>query len=859
MVKKLQGLLWAIGMVSGMAASAAAQELPSPGSPVLREGDSPVETLRERPQPATTVKDWVAQIEAVTVQVTAVKLERSETGLDIVLETAEGKPLQVDATKFRAEGNRLIAEIPNAVLALPEGQAFSAENPTADIASVQVAQQDVNTIRVSVAGTSAPPTTEVTLKTGGLAYSLNPAADEPDEEIVVTGEGQRGYRVPNASVGTRTDTPTRDVPFSVQVLPRDLLRDQNVTSINDALKNVPGAVPTLIPSFNNASFNIRGFRTGNFVNLSPNSDILKDGIADPTNLFGVQFTNIERIEVLKGPASVLFGRGTPGGTINLITKQPLSIPLYEVEATVGSFDFYRGAIDFSGPLNESKTVLYRLNASYQDSGSFVDFLENRNILVAPVISFALSDRTKLTLDFEYQEARTDGFSTGLPLVGTILSNPNGKIPRSRNVGEPYFFSDTKIISAGYNFEHKFSDDWSIRNVFRASFYDLDEIRNSVSRLGSDNRTVSRDIFDTITYYNAYTLVTDVTGKFNTGSVEHKLLFGFDLSRVDNTRTFFGDGTIPPLDIFNPIYNQPFSIIPGGGEFRFDQASLTDSLGIYVQDQIKLTENLKLLLGARFDTYKQTDRDFVSNDSFSQSGSNLSPRFGLVYQPIQPISLYASYSESFTPVISGVFSNRADGSPFKPERGRQYEVGIKADLSNKLSATLAFFDLTRSNVLTDDPNDSRFSIQTGEQNSQGIELNVSGEILPGWNIYGGYTYTNARLTSDTTFPVGNRLQTSPQNAFSLWTSYELQKGDLKGLGFGLGFFYVGDRAGDLANSFMIPSYFRTDASIFYKQDRLRISLNFRNLFNIDYFETAQNRNRIVPGAPFEVQGTISWRF
>jgi len=313
MVKKLQGLLWAIGMVSGMAASAAAQEPLSPDSPVLRVGDSPVETLRERPKPATTVKEWVAQIEAATVQVTGVKLERSETGLDIVLETAEGKPLQVDATKFRAEGNRLIAEIPNAVLALPDVPGFSAENPTADIATVQVVQQDINSIRVIVTGTNALPKQEVTLKTGELAYSLNPVGDEPDEEIVVTGEGQRGYRVPNASVGTRTDTPTRDVPFSVQVLPRDLLRDQNVTSINDALRNVPGAVPTLIPSFNNASFNIRGFRTGNFVNLSPNSDILKDGIADPTNLFGVQFTNIERIEVLKGPASVLFGRGTPRG------------------------------------------------------------------------------------------------------------------------------------------------------------------------------------------------------------------------------------------------------------------------------------------------------------------------------------------------------------------------------------------------------------------------------------------------------------------------------------------------------------------------------------------------------------------
>jgi iron complex outermembrane receptor protein len=245
MVRKWQGLLWAIGMVSGMAASAAAQEPLSSGSPVLPVGDSPVETLRERPQPPTTVKEWVAQIEAATVQVTGVKLERSETGLDIVLETAEGKPLQVDATKFRTEGNSLFAEIPNAVLALPEGQAFTAETPTADIALVQVTQQEGSNIRVSVSGNTALPTTEVTLKTGKFVYSLNPEGEEEEIEIVVTAEReQQGYLVPNTSVGTRTDTPLRDIPASIQIVPKQVLEEQQVDSLNEALKNVPGTIQT---------------------------------------------------------------------------------------------------------------------------------------------------------------------------------------------------------------------------------------------------------------------------------------------------------------------------------------------------------------------------------------------------------------------------------------------------------------------------------------------------------------------------------------------------------------------------------------------------------------------------------------
>jgi iron complex outermembrane receptor protein len=312
MVRKWQGLLWAIGMVSGMAASAAAQELPSPSSPVLPVGD--------RPQPATTVKDWLAQIEATAVQVTGVKLERSETRLDIVLETAEGKPLQVDATKFRTEGNSLIAEIPNAVLALPEGQAFTAENPAADIASVQVAQQDVNTIRVSVAGTSAPPTTEVTLKTGGLAYSLNPAADEPDEEIVVTGERQQGYRVPNASTGSRTDTPIRDLPFSVQVVPLELLQDRQVQRVNEALRTIAGVTPGQSSQSAFEEYIIRGF-SGNFAG----GNILRNGLRDDSNISGIALPNIEQIEVLKGPAGALFGQGSSGGTVNELAAVPIPL------------------------------------------------------------------------------------------------------------------------------------------------------------------------------------------------------------------------------------------------------------------------------------------------------------------------------------------------------------------------------------------------------------------------------------------------------------------------------------------------------------------------------------------------------
>lgn len=274
------------------------------------------------------------------------------------------------------------------------------------------------------------------------------------------------------------------------------------------------------------------------------------------------------------------------------------------------------------------------------------------------------------------------------------------------------------------------------------------------------------------------------------------------------------------------------------------------------DQVNLTSNLKLLLGGRFDTSSSTSKDELANTESSQSSDAFTPRFGIVYQPIEPISLYASYSRSFTPPQSGT---TFDGTLFQPERSTQYEVGIKADISSKLSATLAFYDLTKSNILTDDPDHLNFSIAIGEQRSRGIELGLSGEILPGWKFYGGYAYTDAQITDDNTYPVGNRLNNTPENAFNLWTTYEIQKGSLQGLGFGVGFFFVGDRQGDLANTFKLPSYFTTDAAIFYKRGQLRTQLNFKNLFDVDYFDTPLSDLRVFPGEPFTVQGTISWEF
>jgi outer membrane receptor protein involved in Fe transport len=308
-------------------------------------------------------------------------------------------------------------------------------------------------------------------------------------------------------------------------------------------------------------------------------------------------------------------------------------------------------------------------------------------------------------------------------------------------------------------------------------------------------------------------------------------------------------------VFNPIYGRsPTTTVIGSfGESGLRQQ--TNSLGIYLQDQVALQDNLKFLLGGRFDFIDRKYEDLINNTESSGSDSAFSPRFGIVYQPIPAISLYGSYTSSFTPPGGSYFFG-VDSS-FEPERGNQYEVGIKADFNEQLSATLSLFDLTRTNVTTADPNDPNVSIQVGEQNSRGVELNLAGEILPGWNIFAGYAYVDARITEDNTLIPGSRLSNSANNSFNIWTSYEIQKGNLQGLGAGIGLFYVGDRA-NFDNTYDVPSYLRTDASIFYNRDKFRAALNFKNLFDIEYFESSLG-NRVYYGQPFTVQGTVSWQF
>lgn len=790
------------------------------------------------PQPATTVTEWLAQIEALPVQITEVRVETTEAEkLQMVLATLEG---ELSVPDIRTVDNILTAEIANAALS----ETFSQANPAAGIEHVSVMQLPGDKVRIAITGENSPPVVEVSSVETGLVLAVTPGtaevAEEDEVEVTVTAERQEdeGYNPSSASTATRTDIPLRDIPQSIQVVPRQVIEDRNPDTIIEATETVSGVV-----------FN------GGFTD-APTGSVIIRGFAQPqqfrngfrdTDREGVSaLGTVEQIEVLKGPASVLFGAVEPGGIINVVTRQPLSDPTYNLSFEVGNRNFFKPSVDLSGPINKEKSVLYRFIAGYQKSNSFQELGDTDTLTIAPSIAIKFGDRTSLNLFYEYVD-----YSGSPPESYSFLLSDGSRPPRSFSSSYPFAFRDITTQKFGYRFNHEFSDDWQIRHNFSATITDavdgeafpLALIDDRILELGVDDRE-----FTDNNYYGNI----DVLGKFNTGSISHQLLIGFEANRTEDTFAF-SEGTVPNLDIFNPNYN-----VPRPTDFApiFADANFITSYGLYLQDQIDILKNLKLLVGGRFDWISQ--RTEVEGETpQEQDDSAFSPRVGLVYQPSDTVSLYASYSRSFLPT----FGSSLNGEAFEPTRGTQYEVGAKTDfLDGRLSATLAAYQLNRSNITTPDPSNPDFSIQVGEQRSRGIELDVTGEILPGWNVTAAYAYTDAEITEDNEFSDGNRLTNVPDHQASLWTTYEIQSGDLEGLGFGLGLFYVGERQGDLDNSFSLSDYLRTDLALFYRKNRFKAALNFRNLFNTDYFRASDGGDLFLfRGKPFTVVGSVSWEF
>jgi iron complex outermembrane recepter protein len=786
-------------------------------------------------------------------RVTGIELNETNKGLEVILKTAAGGQRLVPL--ILPEGNKLVIDILDANLAFGIRNGVTKANPAPGIKAIALTKVDASSLRLTITGETQAPRAEVVPSRQNLVLSINPqrttAQTKPEQEIeiIATGAGTTdNYYVPDASSGTRTDTPIRDIPQSIQVIPQEILEDQQVNRLDEALSNVSGTTFGGALGNTGLNFNIRGF---------DETPVLLDGFRQfgSVSLGSPEIANLDRVEVLKGPASILYGEVQPGGVINLVSKQPLKTPSYEAELSLGNREFVEPNIDFSAPLTEDGKLAYRLNALYRHNDGFIDFAQDFDRwFIAPVVSWQIGKNTDLTVQLEY----TDEIA---PLENGLVASGDGiveDVPFERNISELDDFTDKQRLNLGYNLEHRWSKNWKLRNAFRYNNRNIKDLSVLPFEFEENTGTLTRFSGLRQTNIKSYSLQTNVVGEFTTGAIAHTLLMGVDLNRTDEVEdTKIGSNPLL-LNIFDPVYEAiteaDFDEIPA----TFDLDTQTDRLGVYLQDQVAIADQLKLLAGLRYDTVEKNVVDNASNSETTQNDDAVIPRIGIVYQPIPALSLYGSYSQSFTPSAE----TTSNGDPLTAERGKGFEVGVKSELfAKKVLATLAYFNITKQNVANPDPIDPLSSIATGEEQSQGIEFDLSGEILPGWKLITSYAYIDAEVAEDSVIPVGNRLYNTPEHSASLWTTYEIQQGNLQGLGFGGGFNFVGERQGDLDNSFTVDSYFLANAAIFYQQDDWRLALNFKNLFDLDYISATNNSrtNGNEPGAPLTVIGSVAVKF
>jgi iron complex outermembrane receptor protein len=793
------------------------------------------------------VKKLLAQAAPAPLNITGVKLNRGASGIEVVLETAG----TIGTLTPQAIGNLLYFDIPNATIVQP----FQAANPAPGVGNVTVTQLNSSSVRVAITGTNGAPQATVIANEAGANPPPVAQTAEPELEINVTGGLRDSYRKPNASSVTGTNTPIIETPFSVQVIPQAIIRDRQSRDVKDAIGNVSGVTYNGdVQSRSGGTFSIRGFSGVATLRDGFRQFGIGEGQTQPVT----EIANLEAVEVLKGPASILYGAIEPGGLINLVSKKPLSTPFYEVEVQGGSRNLISPRFDASGPLTADGKVLYRVNGLYQSINSVRNLTQpDQKSFIAPTIAWKVGDKTNLSISAEYIDSNRPA-DFGVPAIGTSVAN----VPRDRIINEPTDRVTNQSLNVGYMLDHQFSDNWKLRNAFRYASnqyaFDVvalplgfDETTNTVNRFFATQEAKTQD----------YTFQTNLTGEFATGDIKHKLLVGADYVRREGRLvSSLGDPT--DLDLFNPVYGV---VKPNKADLLGFGGSSTsgNSFGFFVQDQVDVTKNLKLLAGVRYDTLSQNIINIPGTNTepgeTSLTASALTPRLGLLYQFNDRLSAYGSYSQSFAPNSGTTVS----GAALEPQRGKGYEIGVKSDLiDGKLFATLAYFDIAKQNVPLTDPENPLFSIASGEQRSRGIELDIAGEPAPGLKLVASYAYTDAQVAADSDPTlVGKKLFGVPEHAASFWATYELQQGEMKGLGFGAGLNFKGDRQGDLDNTYQLGSYLTADAAIFYKKDDWRFGLNFKNITDAKYVESSfgspASANNF--GDPFTVVASVAVRF
>ena len=658
----------------------------------------------------------------------------------------------------------------------------------------------------------------------------------------------QGYRATRSASATRTDTSIHETPQSISVVAKDAVEDLGATRLQDALDYAGG-----VGRANNfggqglTTFTVRGFTTGEFYR---NGFPINRGYPNMPDA-----NTIERLEVLRGPATMLYGRGDPGGTFNVVSKQPLPERTVTLGSQFNDQGMKRGTLDASGPLDEEGRLAYRLNVVGEGGDTFRDHVDTERYGIAPVLTWQVSDATRLMFegDFMRNNAPLDrGMTRYAKQVGSASRD---SFFGEKDVGKLH--NDNNM--AQLRFDHLLNDDWTLGGGVQWLDGSLKGNAVEANGIAADGRTLGRNFNYRKLEWTDQDVQLNLTGRFDTAGVQHTLLTGIEYEDYDYQSIIqrsSGAAGAYPIDLFDPVYGQPRPALTRTP--THDQENLK-TYAAFVQDQVALTDKLKVLAGARFERFEHDYETYVPGGrSWQVSDNAVTPRMGVSYDLTETFAIYADTARSFKPNTG---ASRLGGG-FAPEKGKSYEMGIKWEaLDQQLSVDAAIYQIEKRNVLTTDPVDSTFSVAAGEVRSRGFDVNVAGNLSPEWRVIGGYAYVDAEVTKDNVLRSGTRLLNIPKNSFSLLNMYEFQDGILKGLGLGGGLKYVDERAGQTANTgFSMGSYTVVDLLSFYKvNDKVRLNLDLKNLFDREYEEGAFGNVYAYPGAPRTLQLGIAYTF
>ena len=661
------------------------------------------------------------------------------------------------------------------------------------------------------------------------------------------GEGVRRYQARRSGSATKTDTPLDEVPQAVSVIPATVLDDLRSPRIEKALDYAGGvARQNDFGGLTMYEYSIRGLTT---------SEFYKDGFSVNRGYMNPQDpSNVERIDVLKGPASSLYGRGDPGGTINIVSKRPQNDRFARLDLSAVRWDRYRSSLDVNTPLDDEGTMLYRMNLAVEDNKSFRDYRSSERQFFAPAFSWELSPQTRLLVQAEVIRS-SQVFDRGVVAPNDHL----GSVSRSDFFGEPGDGEiDNNNESLQAEIEHDLNASWTVRLASHYKQGRLNGGATEASFLADDARTLNREYrYRDFDWQDSITQL-ELRGLVYTGDIEHNLLIGTEYERYAKDERLMRTRPISTIDIREPVYGQPrppFSVGPGGRST--DRHELVHSRSLNLQDQMRLSEKLFGVIGARYDHYEHRLDNEVTGKRTEQTHEKITPRIGALYQLTPEVGVFANASQSFKPNTGA--PRPGTGTSFDPEEGVGYEAGFKFDLlDSRLGMTVAAFHLTKENVLTADPADSTYQIAAGEVRSRGLDLQLTGQLTDEVRVIGAYAYVDAEVTKDNTLASGSRLLNVPEHSGSLLGVYEFLDGGLKGLELGGGVNYVGDRSGNVADSgFELPGYTTVDLLARYKATQdLTLGANLNNAFDRTYYERSYSNVWVMPGAPRNLSLSLS---